>query len=54
MSNGSRARAAYVSGAFGIAMIVDKSPCDYNAAVPCGASATAYGPTIAAGLEYRF
>ena len=44
----------YVSGAFGIAMIVDQSPCDYNATVPCGASATAYGPTISAGLEYRF
>jgi len=44
----------YISGAFGVAMIVDQSPCDYTATVPCGASATAYGPTVSAGLEYRF
>ena len=44
----------YLSGAFGVAMIVDKSPCDYNATVPCGASATSYGPTVSFGLEYRF
>ena len=44
----------FISGAFGVAMIVDQSPCDYNAAVPCGASATSYGPTVSFGLEYRF
>jgi len=44
----------FVSGAFGLAMIVDQSPCDYNAPVPCGSSATSYGPTVSAGLEYRF
>jgi hypothetical protein len=44
----------FVSGAFGLAMVVDKSPCDYNLAVPCGAAATSYGPTVSFGLEYRF
>jgi len=44
----------FITGGFGLAMIVDKSPCDYNAAVPCGASATSYGPTVSFGLEYRF
>jgi hypothetical protein len=44
----------FVSGAFGLAMIVDKSPCDYTATVPCGSSATSYGPTLSVGLEYRF
>src|SRR5262249_35415667 len=44
----------FVTGAFGLATVIDKSPCDYNAAVPCGSSATSYGPTISAGAEYRF
>src|SRR4029079_14411418 len=44
----------YVSGGFGLAMIVDKSPCEYNNAYPCGSSATSCGPTVSAGLEYRF
>jgi hypothetical protein len=44
----------FVSGGFGLAMVVDKSPCDYNATVPCGSSATSYGPTMSVGLEYRF
>ena len=44
----------YISGGFGLAMIVDKSPCEYNNAFPCGSSATSYGPTVSAGLEYRF
>jgi hypothetical protein len=44
----------YLTGAFGLAMVVDQSPCDYNAAVPCGQSATSYGPTVSAGVEYRF
>ena len=43
-----------MSGAFGLAMIVDQSPCNYDAPVPCGSSATSYGPTVSAGLEYRF
>lgn len=44
----------FVSGGFGLAMVVDKSTCDYNATVPCGSSATSYGPTMSVGLEYRF
>jgi hypothetical protein len=44
----------FITGAFGLAMVVDKSSCDYNATVPCGGSATSYGPTVSAGLEYRF
>ena len=44
----------YISAGFGLAMIVDKSPCEYNNAFPCGSSATSYGPTVSAGLEYRF
>jgi hypothetical protein len=44
----------YVSGAFGLAAVIDQSPCDYDADVPCGRSATSYGPTVAAGVEYRF
>jgi hypothetical protein len=44
----------FVSGAFGLAGVSDKSRCDYNATVPCGSSAMSYGPTISVGLEYRF
>lgn len=44
----------FVSGAFGLAGVVDQSPCNYDAAVPCGGSATSYGPTVSAGVEYRF
>jgi hypothetical protein len=44
----------FVSGAFGLAMVVDQSPCNYDAVIPCGSSATSYGPTVSAGLEYRF
>jgi hypothetical protein len=44
----------FLSGGFGLAMVVDKSTCNYGAAVPCGASATSYGPTLSVGLEYRF
>jgi hypothetical protein len=44
----------YISGGFGLAMVVDKSPCNYNNTYPCGSSATSYGPTVSAGLEYRF
>ena len=44
----------FVSGAFGVAMIVDQSGCTYSGTVPCGPSATSYGPTVSVGLEYRF
>src|SRR5262245_18819624 len=44
----------FLSGGFGLAMIVDKSTCNYGATVPCGGSATSYGPTMSVGLEYRF
>jgi len=44
----------YVSGAFGVAMVVDRAQCNYDAVIPCTASATSYGPTLAAGVEYRF
>src|SRR4029079_13570148 len=44
----------FISGAFGLAMIVDSSPCDYNATVPCGASARSHGPTMAFGVGDRF
>jgi len=44
----------FISGAFGLAMVVDKTVCDYSAAVPCSGAATSYGPTMSFGLEYRF
>jgi hypothetical protein len=44
----------YVSGAFGLAMVGDRSWCNYAATVPCGPSAMSYGPTMSLGLEYRF
>jgi hypothetical protein len=44
----------YVSGGFGLALVVDRAPCDYAAASPCTASATSYGPTIGIGVEHRF
>jgi hypothetical protein len=44
----------YVSGAFGLAMVIDQAGCNYDLAVPCGQSATSYGPTVSAGVEYRF
>lgn len=44
----------FISGAFGLAMIVDQSACNYDATIPCGNSATSYGPTMSFGLEYRF
>lgn len=44
----------YVSGGFGVALVVDRSPCDYQAAIPCSASATSYGPTLSVGIERRF
>jgi hypothetical protein len=43
----------FISGAFGLAMVVDKSVCTYTVDA-CGASATSYGPTVSFGLEYRF
>ena len=45
----------YVSGAFGVAWISDRTICDFNAVVPCpGGTALSYGPTISAGVERRF
>jgi hypothetical protein len=44
----------FVSGAFGLAMVVDKAACNYDATIPCGSSAISYGPTMAGGVEYRF
>ena len=44
----------FLSGGFGLAMVIDQSGCNYNATVPCGQSATSYGPTVSVGLEYRF
>jgi hypothetical protein len=44
----------YVSGAFGVAMVVDRAQCNYDAVIPCTASATSYGPTLGVGVEHRF
>ncbi len=44
----------FVTGAFGGAWVTDRAPCNYDAAVPCGASARSFGPTISVGLERRF
>jgi hypothetical protein len=44
----------FVSGAFGAAWIADRSPCNFDAEVPCGPSALSFGPTIGFGLERRF
>ena len=44
----------YVNGALGAAWILDRGPCDYEAAVPCGRSAMSFGPTVAFGFELRF
>jgi hypothetical protein len=44
----------FVSGAFGLAMVIDKAACNYDATIPCGTSAISYGPTMSGGLEYRF
>ena len=44
----------FLSGGFGLAMVIDQSGCNYGATVPCGPSATSYGPTLSVGLEYRF
>ena len=44
----------YLSGAFGLAVVGDRSTCNYDASVPCRPSAISYGPTTAVGLEYRF
>jgi hypothetical protein len=44
----------YLSGAFGLAAVGDRSTCNYDAAVPCHPSAISYGPTTSVGVEYRF
>lgn len=44
----------YLSGAFGVAAVGDRSTCNYDASVPCRPSALSYGPTTSVGIEYRF
>jgi hypothetical protein len=44
----------YVNAALGAAWVLDRGPCDYESAVPCGRSAMSFGPTIAFGFELRF
>jgi hypothetical protein len=44
----------FVTGAFGGAWVADRSPCNYEASIPCTASARSFGPTIGFGLERRF
>lgn len=46
----------YLSGAFGMAWISDRTICNFEANVPCPGNSTAlsYGPTISLGLERRF
>ena len=45
----------FVSGAFGLAMVVDKSPCDYNAAGSLRRRRRRRtGRRSSVGLEYRF
>lgn len=44
----------FVTGAFGGAWISDRGTCNFEGAVPCGASASAFGPTVMFGLERRF
>jgi hypothetical protein len=46
----------FLSGSFGVAGVLDRAPCDFDAAVPCAdsASALSYGPTVSFGLERRF
>lgn len=44
----------YLSGSFGLAWVTDVPTCDFDAAIPCGASARSFGPTVGFGVEYRF
>lgn len=45
----------FLSGAFGLAWVSDRTICNFDATVPCtGGTALSYGPTISVGLERRF
>ena len=44
----------FVSAGLGAAWITQSSGCNYEAAIPCGPSATSFGPTVGFGLERRF
>jgi hypothetical protein len=46
----------FLSGAFGVAWVSDRTICNFEATVPCagGGQALSYGPTISVGLERRF
>jgi hypothetical protein len=45
----------YVSGAFGLAGVSDRTVCRFEGGLPCpSGSALSYGPTVSAGLERRF
>jgi hypothetical protein len=45
----------FVSAAFGIAWVSDRTICAFEGEAPCtGGSALSYGPTIAVGVERRF
>jgi hypothetical protein len=45
----------YLSGAFGVAWVSDRTICNFEAMVPCtGGTALSYGPTLSLGLERRF
>ena len=45
----------FVSGAFGLAWVSDRTVCRFEGGVGCsGGTALSFGPTVAAGLERRF
>ena len=44
----------FVSGGLGAAWVSQQSGCNYEADIPCGPSAMAFGPTVGFGLERRF
>jgi hypothetical protein len=48
------AGAWFVSGAFGVAWVVDRPDCPYPDTISCTGSAWGVGPTIAFGVERRF
>jgi hypothetical protein len=54
LSGAGRAGSWFLSGAFGLAWVVDRPVCPYPDTGWCTGSAWAAGPTIAFGLERRF
>jgi opacity protein-like surface antigen len=44
----------FVSAGLGAAWVSEESGCNYDAVIPCGPSATSFGPTVGFGLERRF